>query len=94
MKNITVSLDDEIYALARQCAAEQGTSVSRVVKEALVEFVRRSDRTRRAAAREALYARFDERFQGLAGDALYPGWRDDLYETAREASAGSAAKAA
>lgn len=32
MKNITVSLDDEIYRRARVAAAEKGTSVSALVR--------------------------------------------------------------
>ena len=35
MKNITVSVDDETHRLARIRAAEQGTSVSALVKEFL-----------------------------------------------------------
>lgn len=35
MKNITVSVDDETYRLARVKAAERGTSVSAMVREYL-----------------------------------------------------------
>jgi plasmid stability protein len=35
MKNITVSVDDAVYRRARVYAAEQGTSVSAVVRELL-----------------------------------------------------------
>lgn len=37
MKNITVSVDDEIYRRARVKAAEQGTSVSALVRRFLNE---------------------------------------------------------
>jgi len=37
VKNITVSLDDETYRRARIVAAEQGKSVSSLVKRFLVE---------------------------------------------------------
>jgi hypothetical protein len=37
VKNITVSLDDDIYRLARITAAERDTSVSALVKNFLVE---------------------------------------------------------
>ena len=37
MKNITVALDDEIYRRARIHAAEQGTSVSALVKRLFTE---------------------------------------------------------
>lgn len=36
MKNITVSLDDQIYRRARMIAAERDTSVSALVKQFLV----------------------------------------------------------
>lgn len=38
MKNITVSVDDEVYHRARVKAAETRTSVSAVVREALVQY--------------------------------------------------------
>jgi uncharacterized protein YdaU (DUF1376 family) len=37
MKNITVSLDDDIYRRARTIAAERDTSVSALVKRYLVD---------------------------------------------------------
>jgi predicted CopG family antitoxin len=37
MKNITVSVDDEVYRRARMKAAEQDTSVSALVKRFLAE---------------------------------------------------------
>jgi plasmid stability protein len=39
MKNITVSVDDELYRRARIRAAELDTSVSSVVRRYLTEFV-------------------------------------------------------
>ena len=38
MKNITVSVDDEIYRRARVKAAERDTSVSALVKHFLIDF--------------------------------------------------------
>lgn len=38
MKNITVSLDDEIYRRARVRAAQEDSSVSAVVRRFLIEF--------------------------------------------------------
>ncbi|MFM9977031.1 MAG: hypothetical protein ACKVOP_03165 [Sphingomonadaceae bacterium] len=46
------------------------------------------------AEREAFYRAIDAQFAGLSGDALYPGWRDDLYDTARENEPTGAARAA
>ena len=37
MKNITVSVDDETYRLSRIKAAEEGTSVSALVRSYLIE---------------------------------------------------------
>ncbi len=39
MKNITVSVDDEIYRLSRVKAAENGTSVSAMVRDYLLAMV-------------------------------------------------------
>ncbi len=39
MKNITVSVDEETYRLSRVKAAEEGTSVSALVRAYLVELV-------------------------------------------------------
>ena len=38
MRNITVSIDDEVYRRARMRAAELDTSVSAVVRDLLVRF--------------------------------------------------------
>ena len=87
MKNITVSVDDDLYRRARVRAAEQGTSISKVVKNVLVEFATgETERERVVRERELLYAEVDARLAGLTGDAVYPGWRDDLYATARGGS--------
>jgi Arc/MetJ-type ribon-helix-helix transcriptional regulator len=48
VKNITVSVDDEVYHAARVAAARQRTSVSAYVREALVELAGQR-RTRPAA---------------------------------------------
>lgn len=44
MKNITVTVDDEVYRLARIKAAERETSVSALVRQFLVELANDSDR--------------------------------------------------
>jgi hypothetical protein len=44
MKNITLSVDDETYRLARIKAAEAGTSVSALVRAYLSDLVRRESR--------------------------------------------------
>ena len=47
MKNITVSIDDETYRLARVRAAEEGTSVSALVRDYLAEFCQGESREER-----------------------------------------------
>lgn len=47
MKNITVSLDDEIYRRARIKAAEKNTSVSALVKGFLVQIAAMESETER-----------------------------------------------
>jgi hypothetical protein len=55
VKNITVSVDDETYRLARAKAAAGGASVSRVVGAFLTEFARaESDFDRLAREERAL----------------------------------------
>jgi hypothetical protein len=83
MKNITVSVDDETYDRARARAKDEGTSLSRIVKKGLEVFIAETDRQRSLRARQDFYAHVDAKFEGMRGDALYPGWRDDLYATAR-----------
>jgi len=41
MKNITVSVDEETYAIAREWAAHRGTSITAIVKCVLVTLPRR-----------------------------------------------------
>ncbi|MBT8341681.1 MAG: hypothetical protein HKP58_02945 [Desulfatitalea sp.] len=53
MKNITVSVDEQVYAAARRKAAERNTSVSRLVADFLRSLNReddlRAERQRRLA---------------------------------------------
>lgn len=79
MKNITVSVDEEVYRRARIRAAEQGTSVSAVVKEALRDFTRGgTEAERRSRMLAELFERVDARLAGRAA-AAEPGWRDRMY---------------
>jgi hypothetical protein len=52
MKNITVSVDEEIYRRARIRAAERDTSVSALVKNFLVELSSEESDTRRLEREE------------------------------------------
>jgi plasmid stability protein len=57
MKNITVSVDEDLYRRARVRAAELDTSVSAVVRDFLVDFARReTDFERRRALQDQTLA--------------------------------------
>jgi predicted transcriptional regulator len=52
MKNITVSLNDDIYRRARMIAAQRDTSVSALVKQFLVELASGETETERLKCKE------------------------------------------
>jgi hypothetical protein len=52
MKNITVSIDEEVYRRARVKAAERDTSVSALVKEFLVELASEEPSSRKLEREE------------------------------------------
>jgi hypothetical protein len=94
MKNITVSVDDEVYHRARVRAAEEGTSISRVVKGIITEFAHAETAHEQADhKRETFYQTIDSQFQGKAGEPWHEGWRDELYASART-NPGGISKAA
>jgi hypothetical protein len=68
VKNITVSLDDATYRRARIVAAEQGTSVSALVKQFLQRLARGDDEYERLKRAEQLLRREIKEFRG--GDRL------------------------
>jgi plasmid stability protein len=75
MKNITVSVDDNTYRLARIRAAERDTSVSALVKQYLASLAEDADAFERLANEEKeLRARIKD---FSAGDRLS---RDELHE--------------
>lgn len=75
MKNITLSLDDELLASARLYAARRGTTVNSLVREYLTQVATGDSRIAKAKAE----IRAVSGSRGLAvGDR---GWRrDDLHE--------------
>jgi plasmid stability protein len=81
MKNITVTVDDETYRRARVRAAEQGTSVSRVVKEELVRYsAQPSPLEERRMELEKLFAKVDAEMRGKQVQSAEPGWRNRMYD--------------
>lgn len=51
MKNITLSVDDEVLAAARRHAAERNSTVNALVREYLTNLAQHQDRARRARVR-------------------------------------------
>ena len=82
MKNITVSVDDELYRRARTRAADDGTTVSAVVKKRLREYIDGgTEAEMRADALRALFQHVDgELRQNSLSDIPAPGWRDRMYD--------------
>lgn len=74
MKNITVSLDDDIYRRARMIAAQKDTSVSALVKRFLVELGSEESDTERLKRKERLLRERITKFR--ASDRLP---RDDIH---------------
>ncbi len=77
MKNITVTVDEEVYRQARVRAAERGTSVSALVAGYLRELADGDDEFARLEAQQRRIQSRIRRFS--AGDR--PG-RDELHERA------------
>lgn len=81
MKNITLKIDDETYQRARIRAAEDGTSVSAVVRDFLAEFARNREdeaHARRVESLKRLYAAADARATPRE-TPLVPLTRDEIY---------------
>ncbi len=75
MKNITVSLDDEIYRRARIAAAERATSVSALVKRFLTDLGSGESETERLKREERALRERITRFR--ASDRIS---RDELHD--------------
>ena len=74
MKNITVSLDDDIYRRVRMIAAQKDTSVSALVKRFLVELGSEESDTERLKRKERLLR---ERITEFRASDRLP--RDDIH---------------
>jgi len=70
MKNITVTVAEDVYRQARQKAAAHDTSLSRVVSEYLQRWTEdEQQRAQRLQALRGLFARADQRDRGKRGSA-------------------------
>jgi hypothetical protein len=75
MKNITLSVDEQVLAAVRRYAAENDSSVNSLVREYLSRIAHRADRAKKARSRIAeLSRRSSARIGAIA-------WkRDDLHD--------------
>ncbi|NJM37578.1 MAG: hypothetical protein HC845_06810 [Akkermansiaceae bacterium] len=79
MRNITVKIDDETYRKARIRAANQGTSVSAMVREFLSkEDEAESREARRIASLKKMFAEAD-RNATPRGEPMIPMSREEIY---------------
>ena len=75
MKNITLSVDDEILAAVRRLAAERNSTVNALVREYLTNLAQHQDRARRARVR---LRQLSKQSQGRLGKKTWT--RDDLHD--------------
>jgi len=75
MKNITLSIEEDVLREARKIAAERGTTVNAIVRANLAELVRQKKRTRDALKRMRELA---EKGGMEIGEKTWN--RDDLHE--------------
>ncbi len=75
MKNITLSIDENVLAAVRRHAAENNSSVNALVREYLTGIAAHEDRAKRARAR---LRKLSARSQGRLGKKTWT--RDDLHD--------------
>lgn len=78
MKNVTLSIDDETYRLARIAAAERDTTVSAMVREYLRQVATR--KSAEANSSESLFEALDKARDFSAGKRLT---RDEAHDRSR-----------
>ena len=87
MKTISISVEDETHRLARIRAAETGTTVSAMMRDMLVEFLRQpaeagqadTEALRRGRLMEEVLKRFKE--EGVGVDTSLILTREELYDS-------------
>ena len=78
MKNITISVDDSVYRRARKKAADEDTSVSRVVQHFLEQCSAQDDKAALQVRLEKLFAEADARDRDTE-ESAGPFTREELY---------------
>jgi len=81
VKNITLSLDEDVLAAARRHAAERNSSVNALVREYLTGLAAHEDRAKHARAR---LKQLSAQSQGRLGRKTWT--RDDLHDRCQKAS--------
>lgn len=79
MKSITISVDDELYRLARIKAAEQSTSISAMFKAYIVRLTGGEEPEFQRLEREEQKLRAELRNRGLSLDPRHHLNRDELH---------------
>jgi len=75
MRNITLSVDDDVLAAARRHAAEQNLTVNALVRQYLTNIAAYHDRAKKARAK---LRQLSEESRGRLGKKNWS--RDDLYD--------------
>ena len=75
MKNITLSVDEQILAAVRRHAAERNSTVNALVREYLTSLAQHQNRARRARAR---LRQLSNQSQGRLGNKTWN--REDLHD--------------
>jgi hypothetical protein len=75
MKNITLSVDEEVLAAVRRHAAERNSTVNAMVRDYLTNLAQQQDRARRARAR---LRQLSKQSQGRLGTKTWS--REDLHD--------------
>ena len=72
--NVTLSIDDEVVARARELAARRGTSVNQLIRDYLEELA--SDMTA-----EEILGELEDLWRTSSGDSAGRGWtREEIHE--------------
>ena len=78
MKNITLSVDEDVLRAVRRCAAKRGSTVDAIVREILTELVNREDRGDRVRKARRRIVELSERSTARIGSRTWT--RDELHQ--------------
>ena len=78
MKNITLSVDEDVLRAVRLCAAKRGSTVDAIVREILTEWVSREDRGDRVRKARRRIVELSERSTARIGSRTWT--RDELHQ--------------